>query len=182
MQNQKKDQETELSLSQMASAEKIKTFKVAGVKSVLVVLSSKGMVYDLDAFRHQIIQAYPDCVVFFRNTRGKPLGPTSPDKTDLVLDFTGPGERQCLTYPMSIRKSTRIAVGRNAGLFRKRLYDRIFDEKSKSNTVPGETLERERFVQKEVMKLAGVAIAPTGETPPDLGKTVPLELPPMQKL
>jgi hypothetical protein len=182
MKNQKQDQETQQSLAQMASAEKIKALKVAGVKTVLVVLSSKGMVYDLDAFRHQILQAYPDGVVFFRNTTGKPLGPTSPDRVDLVLDFTGPGQRQGLCYAMRLRKNSRMIVGRNAGFFRKRLYDRIFDEKTNLDRIPAEMLDRERFVQKEVMRLAGIAFAPTGETPQDLGKTVPLDLPPMQKL
>jgi hypothetical protein len=67
-------------------------------------------------------------------------------------------------------------------LFRKRIYDRVYDEKNAPAQLPREVLERERLVQKRVLGLAGVALVPTGETHPDRGKTIALGLPPMQKL
>ena len=75
-----------------------------------------------------------------------------------------------------------MTVGRNAGLFRRKIFDRIFDEKDQALKLPAEVLERERQVQKEVLALAGVAFVPSGDTPADRGKITPMELPPFAKL
>ena len=73
-------------------------------------------------------------------------------------------------------------MGRNAGFFRKRIYNRIFDEVANQNQVPQEMLAKERFVQKKILALAGVGFVQAGETLPDRGKSIALELPGMQRL
>jgi hypothetical protein len=175
------DRESEACLTQMAEQEQILANRVSGVKFVLVVLSSRGMVFDLEALRQKIVLTYPDAAVFFQTTDGNPIGPASPEKVDLLIDFTGPRQRQGWFYSRKLRRVARVAVGRNAGLFRKKIYDRIFDE-AQEPSIPSEMLQRERFVQKKVLGLAGVAFAPAGDTPPDRGKTIALELPAMQRL
>jgi hypothetical protein len=70
-------------------------------------------------------------------------------------------------------------------LFRKRIYDKIYDEKApefKDSMLSKEVLERERQVQKRILNLSGVAFVQYGDTPPDRGKSIALELPPMQRL
>jgi hypothetical protein len=96
-----------------------------------------------------------------------------------LIDFTGPGQRQGLFYARKLRKMAKVAIGRNAGFFRKSLYDRIFNEQLEGSKVPSEMLERERFVQKRLLNLAGIPVIQAGETPPDRGKTIALELPGM---
>lgn len=176
------DPESETLLHQMSEQDLGKSRRIAGVRTVLVVLSSRGMVYDVHALRHEVHMAYPDATVFFRTTQGKPIGAPSPSYMDLLIDLTGPGQRQAIFYARKLRRGARVAVGRNAGLFRKRLYDRVYDESRNSKALPSETLERERVVQKEVLSLAGVALVSTGETHPDYGKTIALSLPPLQRL
>ncbi|MBU6376550.1 MAG: hypothetical protein KGQ59_11180, partial [Bdellovibrionales bacterium] len=100
---------------------------------------------------------------------------------DLVVDFTGPGQRQGWFFARRLRRMARFAVGRNAGLFRKRIYDRIFDEKARENSrlrVMG-TLQREREVQRMVLALAGVASMPHSESGADRSGHIALELPPL---
>ena len=166
----------------MGEQDLVKGNRIAGVSTVLVVLSAKGIVFDVHALRHEIRLAYPDATVFFRTTLGRPVGPPAPGYVDLLIDLTGPGQRQGWFYSRKLRRGSRVAVGRNAGLFRKRIYDRVFDEKNNPTHLPYEVLARERLVQKLVLGLAGVAMVPTGETHPDRGKTIALGLPPMQKL
>ncbi len=166
----------------MNEQDRVKTSRIAGVRTVLVVLSSTGMVFDVHALRHEIRMAYPDATVFFRMTHGQPIGAPAPGYVDLLIDLTGPGQRQGLFYSRKLRRSSRVAVGRNAGLFRKRIYDRVFDEKAVLKTLPKESLEKERSVQRSVLELAGVALVQTGETPPDLGKSIALGLPAMKRL
>jgi hypothetical protein len=179
--NQKMDRESEACLTQIVEQDSILANRVNGVKFVLVVLSSRGMVYDMEALRQKIVLSYPDVAVFFQTTDGKPIGPASPERIDLLIDFTGPGQRQGWFYSKKLRKMARVAVGRNAGLFRKKIYDRIFDEKAQQS-IPQEVLEQERFVQKKVLNLAGVAFIQAGDTTPDRGKSIALELPPMRRL
>ena len=176
------DCESQASLSQMALQEQVLLNRVKGVRFVLVILSSRGIVYDMESLRQKIVLSYPDVAVFFRNTCGSPIGPASPQYVDLLLDFTGPGQRQGLFYARKLRKMARFAVGRNAGFFRKRIYDRVFDELSQNSGTPSEMLQRERFVQKKVLNLGGVVFVQAGETHPDRGKTIALELPAMQRL
>ena len=176
------DQESQGYLSVLAEQERIRANRVPGVRTVLVVLSSAGVVYDMEALRQKILLAYPDAVIFFMTTLGKPVGAACPYEVDLLIDFTGPGQRQGWFFAKKLRRLARVAVGRNAGLFRKSIYDRIFDEKANSSRLPAESLARERLVQRQVMSLAGVALAQSGETLPDRGKTIALDLPPMGRL
>ncbi len=176
------DLQSELCLTQVVEQDQILKNRVPNVKFVLVVLSAKGMVFDLGAMRQKIVLSYPDAAVFFLNTSGNPMGLVAPDQVDLVIDLSGPGQRQGFFFARKMRKWARVVVGRNFGLFRKRLYDRIFDEKENASLIPHEMLQRERFVQKKVLNLAGVALVQAGDTPRDQGKTIALELPSMQHL
>lgn len=176
------DQESRAFLSVMAEQDRVRPNRVPGVRTVLVVLSAAGMVFDIEALRQKILISYPDAAVFFQTTMGKPMGPSAPQHVDLLVDFTGPRQRQGWFAARKLRSLARMAVGRNAGLFRKRIYDKIYDEKSPGNRVPTELLERERFVQKEVLALAGIAYVQTGDSAPDRGKSIALELPPMSRL
>lgn len=175
------DLESETSLKQMAEQEQVLANRVPQVKFVLVVLSAKAMVFDIEALRQKILLSYPDVAVFFQTTMGKPIKASPPQNVDLLIDFTGPGQRQGMFYPRKLKRMARVSVGRNAGLFRKRIYDRIFDE-TKEPGVPTELLAKERFVQRKVLELAGVSFVPAGDTPPDRGKSIALELPSMQRL
>ncbi len=176
------DRESEIRLTQMAEQDDIVANRLTGVKFVLLVLSSRGMVYDLESLRQKIILSYPDSAIFFRTTDGEPIGAESPKKVDLLIDFTGPGQRQGFLYAHRLRSKARFAVGRNAGWFRKRIYDRVYDETRDDSNIPDETLKKERFVQKKVLNLAGIAFVQAGDTPSDLGKTIALDLPGIQNL
>jgi hypothetical protein len=176
------DKESEACLMHMVEQDEVLSNRVPGVKFVLIVLSAKGMVFDKEAIRQQVILSYPDAVIFFQTTFGSPVGALPPDQVDLLIDFTGPGQRQGLFYARKLRRKARVAVGRNAGFFRKRIYDRIYDEIAHQSQVPQEMLAKERFVQKKVLALAGVGFVQAGETPPDRGKSIALELPGMQHL
>lgn len=173
------DSQSEALLKLLEEQEQIRKNRLQGIRTILVVLSSRGMVFDTESMKKQILLSYPDATVFFRNTRGKPIGLETPHKVDLLIDFTGPGQRQWIFLPRTFRSMSKTAVGRNCGFFRGG-YDRVFDEK-KSDT-PGDLLARERYVQKKVLALAGITIAQKGETPPDRGQSIALELPPMAKL
>ena len=175
------DGESAQFLSLMGEGEKVRTNRIPGVKIVLVVLSSRGMVFDIEALRQKILLAYPEAAVFFHTTQGKPIGSPCPQQVDLLIDLTGPGQRQGLFHAKKFRRMARVAVGRNAGLFRKRIYDRVFDEKGAHASLPEEMLARERVVQKLVLSLAGVAFVQTGAALPDRGKSIALDLPPLNR-
>ncbi len=176
------DPQSKVFLQRMIDREKVKGQLIANVKTVLVVLSSRGYVFDTEALRQKILLTYPEATVYFRTTDGKAAGQSAPSRCDLLIDFTGPGQRQGLFYSKKLRRMARVAVGRNAGFFRKGSYDRVFDEKANRDSLPTELLARERVVQKEVLGLAGIAFAPVGDTPPDRSKEIALELPPMKRL
>jgi hypothetical protein len=176
------DTESESFLNLLADQERVRSQRVSGVRTVLVVLSSKGMVYDMESLRQKIVLAYPEAAVFFRTTSGQSVGVASPNRVDLLIDLTSPRSRQGWFYARKLRGMARHAVGRNAGLFRKAIFDRIFDEKAAKASVPTDQLERERYVQRQVLELAGVALAQMGDTPPDRGQKIALELPPMKRL
>ncbi|MCC7443010.1 MAG: hypothetical protein IT285_15360 [Bdellovibrionales bacterium] len=167
------------SLSLLDERQRIEGRRVPGVRTVLVVLSARAMVYDVEALRHRVLMAYPDSAVFFRSTSGRPLGVTSPQSVDLLIDFTGPGQRQGWFYSRKLRRMARFAVGRNAGLFRKGQYDRVFDEKAPGANIPRDLLEREARAQSEVLSLAGVAVVPAAGVTEDRSKTIALDLPPL---
>lgn len=170
------DEDTRRSLERLSHREQIQTQRIPGVETVLVVLSSKAMVFDVESLRYQIYQAYPGSTIGFCTTSGRPLEKLI-RSVDLLIDFTGPGQRQAFWLPFRFRRMARVVVGRNAGLFRKLLYHRLYDEKKSGLSLPNEILERERKVQKEVLALAGVAFLPAGQVPEDLGRKIALELP-----
>lgn len=176
------DRESEIRLTQMAEKDDVISNRVERVKFILIVLSSRGMVYDVESLRQKVLLSYPDSVVFFQTTDGKPVGALAPKTVDLLIDFTGPHQRQSMFHAISLRRRSRFAVGRNAGMFRKKIYHRIYDEMSDSGNIPEEVLKKERFVQKQVLNQAGVAFVQAGDIPPDLGKTIALELPGMKGL
>lgn len=173
------DPETQKSLSSLSDYEKLAANQIKGVRTVLVVLSAAAMVYDVDALRQKILMAYPEATVFFRTTSGKPLGIGSFKSVDLLIDLTGPGQRQPWGYARKLRSMAKFAVGRNVWFYRKRKYDRVFDEKSKNVKLPHDPLDRERFVQRHVLALAGVPVVPTGEATQDRAKSIALDLPPL---
>jgi hypothetical protein len=166
----------------MAQQEATRGNRVPGVKSVLVVLSAAGMVFDTESLRQKIHASYPDATIFMLTTIGKGIGAEAPSKVDLLIDFTGPRQRQGLFYARKLRSRAGVAVGRDAGLFRKKIYDRVVEEKARTPQLPTEKLARERVVQREVLELAGVAFLPMGDSAPDRGKITPTELPPFAKL
>jgi len=175
------DPQSEALLQLLEEHEQIRKNRVSGVRTILVVLSSRAMVFDTESLKTQILLSYPDATVFFRSTHGNAIGPATPHRVDLLIDLTGPRERQWIFIPRSLRSMAKAAVGRNAGFFRGS-YDRIFDEKAAGSAVPGDLFEKERFVQKKVLALAGVALSQKSDTPPDRGKTIALDLPPLSKL
>jgi hypothetical protein len=178
------DPQSESLLASLTEQERVRANKVAGVRSVLVVLSARAMVYDRESLRQKILHTYPQAVVFFQAADGKSIGASSPKSVDLLIDFTNPGARQGLFAAKKLRKLARVAVGRNAGLFRKKLYDRVFDEKGKNaSTVLGsDALERERSIQKQVLALAGVPLSQSGDPLSDDSQTIALGLPSMNRL
>jgi hypothetical protein len=176
------DTESSAFLTTLMTEEQVKAHRIPGVRTVLIVLSSKGMVFDIEALRQKILLSYPDSTVFFLTTTGKPISSPPPRQVDLLIDFTGPGQRQGWFFARQLRRMARAAVGRNAGLFRKRIYDKIYNEKAPESTLSKDVLERERQVQKRILNLSGVAFVQYGDTPPDRGKSIALELPPMQRL
>ncbi len=176
------DRETERYLDLLAYEQQIRAQKIPGVRTVLMVLSSRGMVYDIEALRQKVLQTYPEAAVFIQTTYGKPIGAAAPKSVDLVIDFTGPGQRQGWFYSRKLRRMGRVTIGRNAGLFRAKIYDRIFDEKAKKDQLPSELLTRERWVQKEVLALAGIPLSQSADPGTDRGQTIALELPPLRKL
>lgn len=173
------DQESVQSLTSLDEIEEILKNQFSGVRTVLVVMSAAAIVYDIDSLRQHILAAYSDAATFFRTTQGKPLGVSSPQSVDLLVDLTGPGQRQGIFYAKKMRKISKYAVGRNAGFFRRKIYDRIFDEKASDVKLPMDVLERERFVQRKVFALAGVPLLPAGATTPDLSREIALSLPKM---
>jgi hypothetical protein len=175
------DPESKAFFEKMAEYQKVRANKVNGVKTVLIVISARGMVFDIESLRQKVLLSYPEAAVFFRTTLGKPIGALAPERVDLLIDFTGPRQRQGLFYARKLRKMARVAVGRNAGLFRKKLYDRVYDEKAQLASLPVDLLKRERIVQRFVLEMAGVAFVPMGDVPPDRGKITPLELPPLAR-
>ncbi len=175
------DPDTAASLLNLADFRDLQDQRVSGVRTILVVLSSRAIVLDVEALRQKALLAYPDAAVFFMTTAGKPVGVSSPQSVDLLVDMTGPGQRQGWFFARKLRKMAKFAVGRNAGLFRKKIYDRIFDEKSHRQNLPNDYLERERYVQKQVLALAGIPVIPAAGTTADRARTIALELPPLAK-
>ena len=176
------DSESQAFLTIMGEQERLRNQRIPGVRSVLVVLSSAGMVFDLDSLRQKIKLGYPEATVYFMNTQGQAVDTLLPSHIDLLIDFTGPKSRQGVFFAKRLRRMARVAVGRNVGLFRKRIYDRVLNEKADSKQTSTDSLERERKTQRNVMALAGIAFVQSGDTPLDRAKTIALELPPMSHM
>jgi len=152
-----------------------------GVQSVLVVLSSTSMAFDLSALRSLISHAYPGTAVFFISTSGDAVGVASPRQVDLVIDFTPPGARQPFLFASRIRKRAKYVVGRDTGgFFSRKRYDRLYQEKMDAS-LPLDYMDRERSIQKRVLELAAVSIVKQGGVTEDLSREISLSLPPMQQ-
>jgi len=176
------DPESQHSLSWMMGQKSILSNRFPEVHIVLVVLSAAGLVLDIPSLTQQIHFAYPKASVHFVTTNGKHLGSEGTDaplEADLVIDLTGPHQRQSWFFAKKLRQRAKFVVGRDAGLFRKKIYDRVFNEKSEL-IEPSDPLIREREVQKKVLALAGVPWVPSGCATPDLAETIALELPPLK--
>lgn len=175
------DLETQESLRAINRKHEVQSNVVPGVRTVLVVLSSTSMVLDAESLRQKILYVYPNAAVFFMTTSAKPLGVAAPKAVDLLIDLTGPGQRQSFFMARRLRRMVKLAVGRNAGFFRKRIYDRVFDEKDPSISFPHDRIEKEWEVQIAVLGLAGVPVTPEGGLMADLSKSIALNLPPLAK-
>lgn len=176
------EEKSDVYLSPLAERERLASQVFPDVKTILVVLSSRAVTNDWAALKQKIHFVYPQAEVYFRTTSGQPFkSPPAPSKVDLLIDFTGPGMRQGWFYALSLRGSAKYAVGRNAGLFRKGRYDRIFDEKDPKTPVSKDVLERERVAQKRVLELAGIPSISIADAVEDRGKEIALELPPLMK-
>jgi hypothetical protein len=151
-----------------------------GVKTVLVVISSRAMAFDQAGLRNLITHAYPGAVVFFISVSGDPVGVAAPSKVDLVIDFTEPGARQSKFFACGMRGAGKFVVGRKTGWFyRKSKYDRVYDASSDENC-PRDYLEAEAWAQKRVLELAGIQVVRHGGVTRDLSKEIASTLPPMQ--
>lgn len=172
-----RDVETERSLQSLAEQEKLKKHEIENVRTVLVVLSGVSVAFDMGALRHKISRVYSNAAVFFESTIGKPLGLARPARLDLLIDFTAPGQREGFFRARQLRRLVRFAVGRDAGWFRKKSYDRVVDE---SDLVRDkDLLHRERVAQRRVLEAVGVGILPQGDTTEDRAHDIALELPPL---
>lgn len=172
-----KDVETERSLQTLAEQEKLKKHQVENVRTVLVVLSGVSVAYDIAALRHKISRVYSNAAVFFEATIGKPLGLARPARVDLLIDFTAPRQREGFFRARQLRRCVRFAVGRDAGWFRKKSYDRVIDESDLARDK--DLLHRERVAQRRVLEAVGVGIVLQGDTTEDRAHDIALELPPL---
>jgi len=169
------DPESKALLAMLAEQERVKQNRVPGVRSILVVLSSRGLAFDREALREKIAASYPGAAIYFTTPLNIPLGPAAPSRVDLLIDFTGQGERQSsFLLPRKFRAQARMAIGRNAGILRSYIYDRTYDEKKRPDLFTDNVLARERIVQREVLALAGVPLFQTTGTPDDLSQSIAL--------
>lgn len=143
----------------------------SGVKTVLVVLSSRAMTIDQAGLRNLISHAYPGSAVFFVSTSGDPVGVKCTRQIDLLIDFTEPGARQPFFFAFTMRRRARYAIGRRVGWVRKNRYTEVYDHTSDS-TRPRDYLESERHAQRKVLELAGVPVIRHGGVTPDRSKDI----------
>lgn len=176
---QASDLDSQASLQMIAEEEKIRANRIENVKTVLVIFSSRAMIFDRHSLEQKIHLSYPGSKVYFETTLGYPMGERAPKSLDLVIDFTGPMQRHKWFYARSLRNRARVCVGRNAWFFREYVYDRVFDE---STLRPiRDVLVRERAAQKAVLELAGVPVSTKGELGRDLSKKIAVSLPRLKK-
>ena len=174
------DLESDHSLSAIHVADSIRKNKVPNVRTVLIVLSVRGMALDVASLKQKVQLAYPGTEVYFMTTLGKYLGNSAPTSVDLLIDLSGPGTRQGLFFARRLRRRARVAVGRASSTFRKGAYDRVVEETF--NSSKQDILIHEREVQRKVLASAGVAVIQAGDTHADRGKITPMELPPFKRL
>ena len=147
------------------------------VKSVLAVISSRSMAFDLSALRNFITHAYPGAAVFFISTSGDPIGVAGPNQVSLVIDFTEPGARQSLFFAARLRRRAEFVVGRATGrvFFGRKSYDRLYEEPKReiqNAELSFDYMDREREIQRKVLELAGISIVKQGGVTPDLSKDI----------
>lgn len=144
------------------------------VRTVLIVLSSKAMSFDLYSLKNFVTQVYQDAVVFFVSTTGDAVGVEAPSQVDLVIDLTPPAARQGLGFARAMKSRSRYQVGRDSGWFyRKKYYTRIYDEFSvQEESLPTDLLVRERVIQKQVLKYAGLELRTHGGVRPDMSHEI----------
>lgn len=151
------------------------------VNTVLVVLSSRGLCFDMPALRNLITHAYPGTAVFFISTSGDSVGGEAPRRVDLAIDMTEPGAHQSMFFAPKLRSRARSIVGRNTGWFyRRKKFDRVYDQ-SQDREAPKDYLEQERWAQRKVLELAGVPVIRQGGVTQDRSKDIALELPPLRQ-
>lgn len=167
------DGEATSTLQHLLEDEVIRKNKVENVRTILVILSARAVVFDDASLRQKIHLTYPEAAVYFMTTKAYAFGKVLPSnaKIDLLIDFTGPGQRHKWFWARQLRGISRVCVGRTAGFFREFIYDRVFKEVDLKE-LPRDMLNRERFVQREVLALAGVPLSPKGNLGTDLQKTI----------
>lgn len=169
------DSESQHFLHLLGEEERIRKNKLEGVKTILIVLSGRAMVYDTWALKQKISLTYPGSQIYIVTSGGYPIGEKAPEKLDLVIDFTGPRHGHKWFFARNLRSRAKYCVGRPAWFFREWIYDRVVPEGKMD--LPNDVLERERLVQKEVLELAGVPLSQKGNPMNDLGKTIAQDLP-----
>lgn len=162
-----------ISLQELQAEEEIRKNRIENVRTVLVVLSGKAVVYDDASLRQKIHLSYPDAEVYFVSTEAIAIGKKLPSsaKIDLVIDFTGIGHRHKRFFARRLRSRARVCVGRNAGFFRAHIYDRVVDDLQFTARVQ-DVLLRERVIQKEVLAQAGIPLSHQGDLGKDLQKKI----------
>ena len=157
------------------------------VKTILFVLSSKSVEFDREALRFQARLRYPEAAVFFTSVSGLAVGNVAPSKVDLTVDFTPAGARQSWFFPLKIRRQSVACVGRAASSWscgsrqRRFLYDRVLDERDPKFPSAKDFHGREREIQRQLLKLAGITTQEQGELLPDEATTIARTLPPLAK-
>lgn len=175
------DSESSSSLRQLQAEEAIRKQRVDHVRNVLVILSGRSVIYDDASLRQKILLSYPGAKIYFMTSEAYSFGEKLPKslKIDLLIDFTGPGDRRKWLWARRLRSRARVCVGRPAGFFREHIYDRLTTE-GKRKDLPRDVLERERICQREVLELAGIPVSTKGNTGPDQGRTIATRLPPLR--
>ena len=158
------DQESQKFLHLLDQETELRKHREKDIKTVLVILSNRGLTFDVASLKQKITLAYPGAQVFFKATGGGDcFGPAAPSQVDLLIDFTAPGAHQHLGMFLKFRMQGRIVIGRNKGIARKLLYNRVFDEKNPELDLPRDLLQSERIVQREVLALAGIPLSQHGD-------------------
>ncbi len=175
------DSESALRLRQLQSEEAIRKHRVDHVRTVLVVLSGRSIIFDDASLRQKILLSYPEAKIYFMTSEAYSFGEKLPKsaKIDLLIDFTGPGDRRKWFWARRLRSRARVCVGRPAGFFREHIYDRLTTE-GKRTDLPRDVLERERICQREVLELAGIPVSTKGNMGHDQGSSIASRLPPLR--